>query len=292
MRPDVIRSRLVLVSKSAKRLGNDRRRAVFRLLIQMPIESQRIIRLRVPQPARKTHEVITSSDQQARIDVPEAVETDIREHQLLARPPPQRRKPIRMQRQSVGLREHVISGSRTTETNTETGDILSAVMIAQYLERAEINRHKSLAVFGLRGFAAQTLLGFLETAFHANHGVVKIDVAPPQGAQLTAPQPLANARVTIGSKTWSARPDPLIGGRYHRDLGNDFALTAYGDVDGFGVGAHVDWQVLSTIDCAPNPWLNLHLGYRSLNFNYQASGRNLGFDVHMRGPIIACSFRF
>jgi phage tail protein X len=51
-----------------------------------------------------------------------------------------------------------------------------------------INRHKSLAVFGLRGFAAQTLLGFLETAFHANHGVVKIDVVPPQGAQLTAPQ--------------------------------------------------------------------------------------------------------
>src|ERR1700738_844738 len=50
-----------------------------------------------------------------------------------------------------------------------------------------------------------------------------------------------------------------------------------------GAGAHVDWQVTGTVDYAPNPWLNLHLGYRSLNFNYQASDRNLGFDAHTRG---------
>jgi hypothetical protein len=86
--------------------------------------------------------------------------------------------------------------------------------------------------------------------------------------------------------------DPLIGGRYHRELGNGFGLTAYGDVGGFGVGAHVDWQVIGTVDYAPNPWLNLHLGYRSLNFSYSASDRDLGFDVHMRGPILAGTFRF
>src|SRR5947207_780478 len=34
--------------------------------------------------------------------------------------------------------------------------------------------------------------------------------------------------------------DPLIGARYHRDLGNGFGLTAYGDIGGFGIGAHVD----------------------------------------------------
>jgi hypothetical protein len=86
--------------------------------------------------------------------------------------------------------------------------------------------------------------------------------------------------------------DPLLGGRYHRDLGNGFGLTAYGDLGGFGVGAHIDWQLIGTVDYAPNPWLNLHLGYRSLNFNYQASGKNLGFDVHMRGPMLAGTFRF
>jgi hypothetical protein len=50
--------------------------------------------------------------------------------------------------------------------------------------------------------------------------------------------------------------------------------------------------VIGTVDYAPNPWLNLHLGYRSLNFNYQASGRNLGFNVHLRGPILAGTFWF
>jgi hypothetical protein len=86
--------------------------------------------------------------------------------------------------------------------------------------------------------------------------------------------------------------DPLLGGRYHYDIGNGFGLTAYGDVGGFGVGAHSDWQLIGTAEYAPNPWLNLRLGYRSLNFNYQASGRRLGYDIHMKGPILAATFRF
>ena len=45
-------------------------------------------------------------------------------------------------------------------------------------------------------------------------------------------------------------------------------LTAYVDVGGFGVGAHRDWQLLGTIDYAPKPWLDLQLGYRTVNFNY------------------------
>jgi hypothetical protein len=86
--------------------------------------------------------------------------------------------------------------------------------------------------------------------------------------------------------------DPLVGGRYHYDFGDGFGATAYGDVGGFGVGAHVDWQLIGTAEYAPIPWLNLQLGYRSLNFNYQASSSNLGFNVHMKGPIFAATFRF
>ena len=52
--------------------------------------------------------------------------------------------------------------------------------------------------------------------------------------------------------------DPLIGARYHRELGNGWGLTAYGDVGGFGVAAHTDWQVLGTIDYSLNPSWNLH----------------------------------
>jgi hypothetical protein len=85
--------------------------------------------------------------------------------------------------------------------------------------------------------------------------------------------------------------DPLIAARYHRDFGNGFGLTAYGDVGGFGVAAHVDWQVIGTLDYALKSWAALRLGYRSLNVNYQGGG-NLGFNVHMKGPILAATFRF
>jgi hypothetical protein len=86
--------------------------------------------------------------------------------------------------------------------------------------------------------------------------------------------------------------DPLIAARYHRDLGNGWGLTAYGDIGGFGVGAHTDWQVLGTVDYTLSPSWNLHLGYRSLNFNITGNEGGFGFNVHMRGPIIAGTFRF
>ena len=91
------------------------------------------------------------------------------------------------------------------------------------------------------------------------------------------------------SGSWA---DPLIGARYHRDLGNGCGLTTYADVGGFGVGAHTDWQVMGTVDYSLSPSWNLHLGYRSLNFNITGSEGRFGFNVHMRGPIIAGTFRF
>jgi hypothetical protein len=84
--------------------------------------------------------------------------------------------------------------------------------------------------------------------------------------------------------------DPLIAARYHRDFGNGFGLTAYGDLGGFGVAAHVDWQVVGTLDYTLKPWVALRLGYRSLNLT--ASGSDLGYNVHMKGPILAATFRF
>jgi hypothetical protein len=78
----------------------------------------------------------------------------------------------------------------------------------------------------------------------------------------------------------------------HYDFGNGFQLTAYGDVGGFDLGAHTDWQVMGTIDYALNSWINLHLGYRSVNFDYNTNVGNIGFNVHLRGPIIAGTFRF
>jgi hypothetical protein len=91
--------------------------------------------------------------------------------------------------------------------------------------------------------------------------------------------------------------DPIIGGRYHLDfpagfLPSGFGFSAYGDAGGFDLGAHTDWQLIGTIDYAPTPWLNLQLGYRSLNFDYTASRFPIGFNTHMRGPILAATIKF
>ena len=94
--------------------------------------------------------------------------------------------------------------------------------------------------------------------------------------------------VSITSGTdWA---DPLIAVRYHRELGNGFGATAYGDFGGFGLGAHVDWQVIGTVDYALKPGVDLHAGFRSLNFNYALP--RAGLNMNMYGPIIAATFRF
>ena len=84
--------------------------------------------------------------------------------------------------------------------------------------------------------------------------------------------------------------DPMIAARYHRDLGNGFSATAYGDLGGFGVGAHFDWQLIGTIDYAAALWIDLHVGFRSLNFSYGAPRANFTFNLN--GPILAATFRF
>ncbi len=91
------------------------------------------------------------------------------------------------------------------------------------------------------------------------------------------------------SGSWT---DPLIAARYHCDFGNGFGLTGYGDVGGFGIAAHADWQITGTLDYALEPWMDLHVGYRSLNVRYSASAKPIGFNVHMKGAIIGATIRF
>jgi hypothetical protein len=86
--------------------------------------------------------------------------------------------------------------------------------------------------------------------------------------------------------------DPLIAARYHVDFGHGLGLTAYGDVGGFGIAAHSDWQISGMLDYGWNPSLSFRVGYRSLNVNYQASGKPLGYNVHMKGPLLGLVMRF
>jgi kumamolisin len=56
------------------------------------------------------------------------------------------------------------------------------------------------------------------------------------------------------------------------------------------VNPGTDWEVLGTIDYAANSWIDLHAGFRSLNFNY--SFPRAGNTLNLYGPIIAATFRF
>jgi hypothetical protein len=91
------------------------------------------------------------------------------------------------------------------------------------------------------------------------------------------------------SGSWA---DPLIAARYHIDFGHGLGLTGYGDVGGFGIAAHADWQISGMLDYVWNPSLSFRVGYRSLNVNYQASGKPLGYNVHMKGPLLGFTMRF
>lgn len=97
---------------------------------------------------------------------------------------------------------------------------------------------------------------------------------------------LPSFAVTAGT-AWA---DPLIGARYHRDLGNGWGATVYGDVGGFGIGAHIDWQVLGTIDYTTSSGIDLHAGFRDISFNDALKRSNL--NVNLYGPILGATFRF
>jgi hypothetical protein len=97
---------------------------------------------------------------------------------------------------------------------------------------------------------------------------------------------------TTSVNDFGAWTDPLIAARYHRDFGNGFGLTAYGDVGGFGIAAHTDWEIIGTLDYTPKPWLDLNVGYRSLNLSYSAKEKPVGFLLHMKGPLIGATIRF
>jgi hypothetical protein len=204
---------------------------------------------------------------------------------------------------------------REPEVNSDVSaiDLLSRLSGVPFMGSAEIRD----GPFGLLGdvlhVPVSTTIRTRDVVFQGGKAALNTNTGTALILYRALDEPLQFADAGVGFRAWGfsmnlnlnggALPatsvsrtagwgDPLIAGRYHRELGNGFALTAYGDVGGFGVGAHIDWQVIGTIDYALSSWINLRLGYRSLNFNYQASDSNLGFNVHMKGPILAGSFRF
>jgi hypothetical protein len=198
-------------------------------------------------------------------------------------------------------------------SNVSTIDLLSHLEGAPFMGSAEV-RYGSLGfLVDAIHLPVSTKITTHDIFFQGGNAALKADTGTGIALYRFFQDPVQFADAGLGFRAWgfsanlSLNPgrleglalnstgswaDPLIGGRYHRDLGNGFGLTGYGDVGGFGVGAHTDWQVLGTVDYSLSPSWDLHLGYRSLNFSITGTEGRFGFDVHMRGPILAGTFRF
>jgi len=84
--------------------------------------------------------------------------------------------------------------------------------------------------------------------------------------------------------------DPLLSARFRRELGNNYSAMLQADFGGFGIGAHTDWQIVGMINYAWRPGVDIHAGFRSLNFNH--AGAAARFDMHMYGPVAGATIRF
>jgi hypothetical protein len=90
--------------------------------------------------------------------------------------------------------------------------------------------------------------------------------------------------VTRGA-SWA---DGLAALRYHRELGNGFGATLYGDL-GAG-GADLDWQGMATLDYRLRSSIDLHAGFRALGFDH--TDPIAKFTVSSYGPILSVTFHF
>jgi hypothetical protein len=84
--------------------------------------------------------------------------------------------------------------------------------------------------------------------------------------------------------------DPVISARGVVRLNDALAMTAYGDVGGFGVGSQLTWQVFATLDWQVTPRLTASAGVRWIHIEYEKGRSTINLD--MTGPIVGASYRF
>lgn len=84
--------------------------------------------------------------------------------------------------------------------------------------------------------------------------------------------------------------DPVLALRWRQDWAPRWSTVVYGDVGGFGVGAHATWQALVTLNYQITPQAYVSLGYRHLSVDYRKDGKSLDFS--MAGPMLGATWRF
>jgi hypothetical protein len=90
-----------------------------------------------------------------------------------------------------------------------------------------------------------------------------------------------------GSESWI---DPIVGARGALPLGERWWIGARGDIGGFGVGSQLSWQLEGYLFFETVEWLDLALGYRYLDIDYEGSSAEV--DLAFGGPVLGLDFRF
>lgn len=89
------------------------------------------------------------------------------------------------------------------------------------------------------------------------------------------------------TKSWV---DPLLGLRGQYSLTDSLYVGALGDIGGFGVGSHLQWEIVGSIGYRVSDTISAEIGsrYMSLDLNDGA----LDLNAKLRGPFIAVNFAF
>jgi len=106
---------------------------------------------------------------------------------------------------------------------------------------------------------------------------------------------LSNGGVPVGSlgsnHSWV---DPIVGVRFHDDLGEDWSVRSRVDVGGFGLGSKFAWNADAYAAYRFSSWCTGDLGYRALSIDFEdGSGSDrLAYNLTMSGPVIGVTFSF
>ncbi len=100
----------------------------------------------------------------------------------------------------------------------------------------------------------------------------------------------SGAVVSASASRTKTYVEPLVGLRAGYAVNDRLALTALGDVGGFGVGSELTWELFGGVSYAFTDRIRGEIGYRYLSIDYNSGGAEL--DAQLHGPAIGVTVGF
>ena len=94
------------------------------------------------------------------------------------------------------------------------------------------------------------------------------------------------ATTASSGDTWV---DPLIGGKGRYNLTDNWYLSGWAMIGGFGAGSEFMWDVWANAGYEVNGWLDVFLGFRSAGADYQ--DESFIWDIHQYGPVLGATIK-